>query len=594
MTEHEPISDVPTPDEARQELDRIVTSTIFLASPQISSFLSFVVEAVLHGNSDRIKSYTIGVEVLRRGVKFNPQFDPIVRVEATRLRRALGLYYSGPGLNDPVIINLPVGHYVPTFRRRGVSMSAAVPAGEPFVPLRRLRRLVAGMAAILAVVGVGLLALFLLPRYNSNSGSQFPATTGSIGTQPSVSSLPPGNGMPTIEVEPLHVDRASQSGMILAGSLTEKLRDAFSHFDYINVISASSSGNGVVSGTSAAQSPAQSRADYRLSGSIEYDDTITDIRLQLVDTAEGTIVWSRTFKRPTNAINQSAGDDNIVATVANTLLQSYGVIRSHDLIKYRNSTVMDPRYRCSLEATDSFRSFDRAAYESVRACLEHLTTIDPGFAIGFETLAVIYNRDYTVGYDTPAGEPSELDRALRAARRAIELNPASSHAYQDLILVLYSRHDLAAAFAAGDKAMELNKYDMLTVGGYGGRLVMTGEVERGMAMLRRASENSEIRPSWQNFFMFLGSYLGGDMNAARFDAEQITTNSFPFGLVARAITENDAGNADQARKAINRLIELQPQWRDNPRRMLELQIYDPKIVTRLLRDLAAAGLPSGS
>ena len=98
MTEHEPISDVPTPDEARQELDRIVTSTIFLASPQISSFLNFVVEAVLHGNSDRIKSYTIGVEVLRRGVKFNPQFDPIVRVEATRLRRALGLYYSGPGL----------------------------------------------------------------------------------------------------------------------------------------------------------------------------------------------------------------------------------------------------------------------------------------------------------------------------------------------------------------------------------------------------------------------------------------------------------------------------------------------------------------
>ena len=159
-------------------------------------------------------------------------------------------------------------------------------------------------------------------------------------------------------------------------------------------------------------------------------------------------------------------------------------------------------------------------------------------------------------------------------------------------MVLYSRHDLAAAFADGDKAMELNKYDMLTVGGYGGRLVMTGEVERGMAMLRRASENSEIR-AWQNFFMFLGSYLGGDMNAARFDAEQITTNSFPFGLVARAITENDAGNADQARKAINSLIELQPQWRDNPRRMLELQIYDPKIVTRLLRDLAAAGLRSG-
>ena len=87
------------------------------------------------------------------------------------------------------------------FCRRGVSMSAAVPREKPFVPLRRLRRLVAGMAAILAVVGVGLLALFLLRRYNSNSGSQFPGNDREHRHAASVSSLPLGNGMRTIEVE---------------------------------------------------------------------------------------------------------------------------------------------------------------------------------------------------------------------------------------------------------------------------------------------------------------------------------------------------------------------------------------------------------
>ena len=53
------------------------------------------------GTSD---PYTIGVEVLRRDIKFDPQLDPIVRVEATRLRRAIERYYSGPGADDPLTI----------------------------------------------------------------------------------------------------------------------------------------------------------------------------------------------------------------------------------------------------------------------------------------------------------------------------------------------------------------------------------------------------------------------------------------------------------------------------------------------------------
>src|SRR3954469_17907080 len=91
----------PPKDEVRRALERIVTSQPLDSSPQLAAFLSFVVEAVLHGKSDRIKGYTIGVEVLRRDIKFDPQLDPIVRVEATRLRRALERYYAQAGANDP-------------------------------------------------------------------------------------------------------------------------------------------------------------------------------------------------------------------------------------------------------------------------------------------------------------------------------------------------------------------------------------------------------------------------------------------------------------------------------------------------------------
>jgi hypothetical protein len=81
---------------------------------------------------------------------------------------------------------------------------------------------------------------------------------------------------------------------------------------------------------------------------------------------------------------------------------------------------------------------------------------------------------------------------------------------------------------------------------------------------------------------------------AAFQAEQITADDYPLGLAAKAIAGRASGNEDLARRSIHRLLEVQPAWRDEARRLLEKSIYDPAIVDRLMRDLAAAGLPGGS
>src|SRR5438309_6632108 len=128
MTTADSIGDAVTPDEIRAALQRMTGSDVFSRSPQLGAFLRFVVEAVLQGKAGRIKAYTIGIEVLRRDTKFDPQLDPIVRVEATRLRRAIERYYAGPGATDPVIVDLPRGSYVPTFRRRELMRRPAIAA----------------------------------------------------------------------------------------------------------------------------------------------------------------------------------------------------------------------------------------------------------------------------------------------------------------------------------------------------------------------------------------------------------------------------------------------------------------------------------
>jgi hypothetical protein len=113
----------PTIEEIRAALDRIAVSEAFRACPQLVAFLRYVVEATLRGGQDRIKGYTIAVEALGRGDDFNPQDDPIVRVEAMRLRRALQRYYANGGRDDSVRIVLPLGSYVPEFCRSGTPIA---------------------------------------------------------------------------------------------------------------------------------------------------------------------------------------------------------------------------------------------------------------------------------------------------------------------------------------------------------------------------------------------------------------------------------------------------------------------------------------
>ena len=120
----------PPPQEVRAQVQRMTASDIFVTSPQLAAFLLFVVEAVLRGHGQRLKGYTIGVEVLRRDTSFDPQTDPIVRVEATRLRRAIERYYAGPGADDPITIELPRGGYAPRISWRAELASA--PIVEPW------------------------------------------------------------------------------------------------------------------------------------------------------------------------------------------------------------------------------------------------------------------------------------------------------------------------------------------------------------------------------------------------------------------------------------------------------------------------------
>jgi Tol biopolymer transport system component len=115
-----------------EQLERVLQSEIFRTASRSSKLLRFLVEETVNGHADRLKDYTLGAEALGRGDSFDPRTDPIARVEASRLRSRLELYYATEGASDPVVITLPKGGYVPRFDYRSPAEQTSAPLRAPY------------------------------------------------------------------------------------------------------------------------------------------------------------------------------------------------------------------------------------------------------------------------------------------------------------------------------------------------------------------------------------------------------------------------------------------------------------------------------
>jgi hypothetical protein len=207
-----------TPDAVRSQLDRILGSELFTRSARLSAFLRFVVEQTLCGQSSSLKEQVLGAQLYRNGSEFDGAADPIVRVDARRLRDKLREYYSDFP-EDPVVISLPKGSYVPTFAARPRDAQDSVvgthePRTRRFAEFRS--RSVLAAAAVVTIVGCVLTLFFLQePRGGSARVTRmrtFPGPKGAPAISPNgkfvafSSAGPEGVGHPDIWVKEVASD----------------------------------------------------------------------------------------------------------------------------------------------------------------------------------------------------------------------------------------------------------------------------------------------------------------------------------------------------------------------------------------------------
>jgi hypothetical protein len=104
--------------EVWSAVERIRRSRALSGCHRLVQLLTFVVGSTVRGEATHLKETTIGVAVFGRNPDYDPKVDTIVRSQAWRLRSKLKKYYATEGSNDPLLIEIPIGHYVPVFHVR--------------------------------------------------------------------------------------------------------------------------------------------------------------------------------------------------------------------------------------------------------------------------------------------------------------------------------------------------------------------------------------------------------------------------------------------------------------------------------------------
>ena len=110
------VSSKESEEKIQQQLKRILASKAFQPVERLRRFLDFVVQETAAGRGEQLKEFLVGIEVFGKEASFDPRNDPIVRVQARRLRARLARYYREEGQNDDLLIDLPKGGYAPTFK----------------------------------------------------------------------------------------------------------------------------------------------------------------------------------------------------------------------------------------------------------------------------------------------------------------------------------------------------------------------------------------------------------------------------------------------------------------------------------------------
>jgi TolB-like protein/Tfp pilus assembly protein PilF len=591
------------PDQVQLQLERIIASSAFDASRRNRAFLRFVVEETLAGRADRIKAYTIATSVLGRDEAFDPQSDPIVRIEASRLRRSLERYYLKAGQSDPIRIDIPKWSYVPSFQRVPSTRDEGEtprlergqePPEEPASPLRgdlelrtrravvvsfltpRLRLARGAWAALALVLAVSALGIGLWMWRAANEPEAVVAEAASNG--PSVIVMP---------FENLSGDPAKD---YLAGGFTEEILAGLAQFGEL-FIYGRETGSHYAAAPNYEQLHGELGVRYVLQGSVREAEGRIRVTARLVDATTGVQLWASAYEEVGSGADLFRVQGDIARRVAIEVAQPYGAIATADMQLMRGRAPESlSAYECVLQVQHYYRQMSAARVHESRACLERATESDPEYADAWALLAMNYLDQVRLRMVPTAQDKDLLARALQAAQHAAEIAPDGALAQRSLLLVHSFRGEVEEALLAGEQAVALSPNNAEILAEFGMRLAWIGQWERGIALIDEAIARNPAHPGWYHTAPALNFYRQGRYAEALEEARQIDAPGWVHNHTVLTMIYGQLGQEEEARAAARRLLELDPDFEANAWYELQLRNFPAQMAEHMAEGWRKAGL----
>ncbi len=581
--------DDPGNDAIRAQLKRILKSDMFVRSRKLTGLLAYLVEETLAGRADRLKGYSIGIEVFGKDPSFNPDRDTLVRVQASRLRRLLSRYYQDVAPDDPIIVRIPKGNYTPQFIvNQPVSGNEddkeveAIP--DDVRPRNHFTRRVGLVAGALAI-GAALVAGFLASNglYGSMNLPEWLGGSGGSSSLAAAGHLPTG---PKIAVLPLEVLSTDDDWTYFSKGLSAQIIVDLTRFKDLFVLGPETTLSNRVS----EERVAGLGADYTVSGVIAHDREDLRISIKVTETAHKRIVWSQSFRRKLAGKRFLALQSDIAAAVARAVGQPYSNVQRFEMAKIAgNNKVTLSAYQCFLQFFAYAASKNARSHYRVRSCLEAAVKKYPEFGRGWAALSWMYGDEHRYGFNRDVwGVP--IAKSVAAAKQAVDIDPDDSFTRQYLANAYFTQGDNELARREIEAAMRLNPNDAEILADAAWQFSYFGRWDDVGTLINKAVSLNPGHPAWYRSPMFLYYFQRGDFEQALSEARSSYQPKVISSLVRMAAVHARLGQKQQAKKYVDIINRDFLEFLRRPVRQLRALKFPEDMIGPIIDSLKLAGV----
>jgi adenylate cyclase len=529
----------------RRHLEQLLLSPDFDASRRSRDFLCFVVEEALAGRGEELTQAALATQVFDRKGDFDALVDPIVRIQAGRLRRSLERYYLLEGKGQALRIELPKGSYVPVFH----DVETAKTDSEAPEPGAASRSEVGGTATFNVGPALG--------------GPELVAAA---------------NPWPSIAVIPFEVAAGDAAPLAMATRLKDELILELVRYHDARVLPHRDAERLV---------PHGQEARFELRGRIRQEEGDVVVTAQLVHCATGEHVWGDDYHTTARPGRWAGTLEDIGRVIAARVGAEEGVITQLMATERRRRppAALTP-YDAMLLSYEFFLARDPETLAPTLEALHHVVKADPECGEAWTRLARVCIANYAFELTSI---PTPIDQTITYAHNGVRVDPSNRRARCILASALMVKGELSAAREELEQALRLSPDSLVYLEIIGYLLTLLGDT-RGPGIIREALErNPHCLPNGA-FGLWFDFLRRGETKRAYQTALEYRDPTFFWRGIMRASSLGLLGRTAEARVEVADLLRGKPDFGVRGRTLIGYYIKPPEVMDLVVGGLEKAGL----